>query len=104
MKPIYHYCTISEALEELNKKGFTIDYNLQDETIKKKPHNYEIEHVYRYEGDSDPDDEAVVYGITSNSGERGVYVAGFSANSESEAATVLAKLCIEGNDKQCRTN
>ena len=103
MKPIYHYSTVSEALSELNKKGFTLDFNLQDENIKKNPHNYEIEHVYRYEGDTDPDEEAVVYGITSNSGERGVYVAGFSANSESEAATVLAKLCIEGNDKQCRT-
>ena len=103
MKPIYHYSTVSEALEELNKKGFTLDFNLQDENIKKNPHNYEIEHVFRYEGDSDPGDEAVVYGIASNSGEKGVYVAGFSANSESEAATVLAKLCIEGNDTQCRT-
>jgi hypothetical protein len=104
MKPIYHYATVAEALEELNKKGFIHDFNLQDETIKKNPHNYEIEHVYRYEGDSDPDDEAVVYGIVSNSGQRGVYVAGFSPNSESEAASVLAKLCIEGNDQQCRTN
>ena len=100
MKPIYHYATVSEALEQLNKKGFIHDFNLQDETIRKNPSNYEIEHVYRYEGDTDPDEEAVVYGITSNSGERGVYVAGFSANSESEAATVLAQLCIQGNSKR----
>lgn len=103
MKPIYHYATVAEALEELNKNGFIHDFNLQDENIKKNPHNYEIEHVYRYDGDTDPDEEAVVYGIVSNSGEKGVYVAGFSANSESEAATVLAKLCIEGNDTQCST-
>ena len=103
MKPIYHYATVAEALDELNKNGFTHDFNLQDENIKKNPHNYEIEHVYRYDGDTDPGEEAVVYGIVSNSGEKGVYVAGFSANSESEAADVLAKLCIEGNDTQCRT-
>ena len=103
MKPTYHYATVSEALEELNKKGFIHDFNLQDENIKKNPHNYEIEHVYRYDGDTDPGEESVVYGIVSNSGEKGVYVAGFSANSESEAADVLAKLCIEGNDTQCRT-
>ena len=72
-------------------------------TLKKNPHNYEIQHIFRYEGESDPGDEAVVYGIISTSGEKGVYVAGFSANSESEAATVLAKLCIQGNDQQCRT-
>lgn len=103
MKPTYHYSTVIEALEELNKKGFTNDFNLQDEAIKRNPHNYEIEHVYRYEGDTDPGEEAVVYGIVSNSGEKGVFVSGFSANSESEAAAVLAKLCIEGNDLQCRT-
>ena len=102
MKPIYHYASVSEALEQLNKKGFIHDFNLQDETIRKNPNNYEIEHVYRYEGDTDPDEEAVVYGITSKLGERGVYVAGFSANSESEAAIVLAKLCINGNDKRYR--
>ena len=101
MKPIYHYATVAEALEELNKNGFTHDFNLQDENIKKNPHNYEIEHVYRYDGDTDPDEEAVVYGISSNSGEKGVFVSGFSANSESEAAAVLAKLCIERSDKQC---
>jgi len=103
MKPTYHYATVSEALKELNTKGFIHDFNLQDEEIKNNPHNYEIEHVYRYDGDTDPDEEAVVYGITSNSGEKGVFVSGFSANSESEAADVLAKLCIEGNDTQCRT-
>jgi hypothetical protein len=103
MKPIYHYATVSEALNELKKNGFTHDFNLRDENIKQNPHHYEIEHVYRYDGDTDPDEEAVVYGIVSKSGEKGVYVAGFSANSESEAAIVLAKLCIEGNDKQCRT-
>jgi hypothetical protein len=103
MKPAYHYATVSEALEELNKKGFIHDFNLQDENIKKNPHHYEIEHVYRYDGDTDPDEEAVVYGIVSNSCQRGVYVAGFSANSESEAATVLAKLCIDRNNKDCTT-
>ena len=103
MKPTYHYATVSEALKELNKIGFMQDFNLQDENIKKNPHNYEIQHIFRYEGESDPGDEAVVYGIISTSGEKGVYVAGFSANSESEAATVLAKLCIQGNDQQCRT-
>jgi len=95
MKPTYHYATVSEALEELNKKGFIHDFNLRDEDIKKNPHHYEIEHIYRYEGNSNPDDEAIVYGITSNSGQRGVYVAGFSANSENETAQVLNEISIK---------
>lgn len=103
MKPIYHYASVSEALKELNKKGFIFDFNLQDEAIKENPQSYEIEHVYRYEGDSDPDEEAIVYGISCNSGQRGVYVAGFSANSESESASVLAQLFINGSYKRYRT-
>ncbi|MBG6111285.1 hypothetical protein H4V97_000391 [Flavobacterium sp. CG_23.5] len=100
MKPIYHYSTVSEALNELNGKGFAYDFNLHEEDIKKNPHQYQIEHVYRYEGDSDPGDEAVVYGINSTSGQKGVFVAGFSANSDSDAARILAKLCIDDSG-QC---
>ncbi|MBF2709264.1 hypothetical protein [Flavobacterium soyangense] len=95
MKPIYHYATVSEALEELNKKGFIHDFNLQDENIIKNPHQYQIIHIYRYEGNTDPGDEAVVYGIKSNSGEKGVYVAGFSANSENKTAQILEKISIK---------
>lgn len=102
MKPIYHYSTVSEALDNLNELGFTYDFNIHDEEIEKQPHNYEIKHIYRYEGDSDPSDEAVVYGIKSNSGKKGVFVAGFSANSDSKVAQILAKLCLADDDQQCR--
>lgn len=36
MKPIYHYSTVYEALNELNGKGFAYDFNLHEEGIKKK--------------------------------------------------------------------
>ncbi len=100
MKPTYHYAPVSEALNILREKGFTYDFNLHENDIVKNPHKYEIKHVYRYEGDSDPADEAVVYAIKTASGENGVFVAGYSAKS-GNAANVLAKLCIENNDQQC---
>jgi hypothetical protein len=97
MKNRYHYASVSKALEELKSMGFTIDFNLQEEIIKNNPENYLIVHIYRYEGESNPDDEAVVYGIETNSGEKGVFVAGFSANSESETAHILRNLSIKSN-------
>ena len=97
MKNRYHYTSVLKALEELKSMGFTTDYNLQEETIYTNPTHFEILHIYRYEGDSNPDDEAIVYGILSNTGEKGVFVAGFSANSESETAKVLHELSIRGN-------
>jgi hypothetical protein len=97
MENRYHYASVLKALEELKSMDFTVDYNLQEETIYNNPTNYEILHIYRYEGDSNPDDEAIVYGIKAISGEKGVFVAGFSANSESKAALVLHELSIKGN-------
>ncbi|MBF4470899.1 hypothetical protein [Flavobacterium sp. HJJ] len=95
MKPTYHYTTVLEALNDLKEKGFDYDFNLYFEGIKSNPHDYTVEHVYRYEGDTDPDEESVVYGIISRSGKKGVFVAGFSANSDNEARLILEKLYIE---------
>jgi hypothetical protein len=99
MKNIYHYASVSKALDELNELGFTYDFNLHEEDISKNPDKYEIVHVYRYEGDSNPDDEAVVFGIKSRSGKKGVFVTGFAANSVSEAAQILIKLSIQNREK-----
>ncbi|RTZ03503.1 hypothetical protein EKM02_01330 [Flavobacterium sp. RSP49] len=95
MKPTYHYTTVIEALEDLKEKGFTYDFNIHQDDIKSNPHKFAVNHVYRYEGDTDPGEESVVYGISSDSGKKGVFVAGFSANSNNDAAIVLEKLCIE---------
>jgi hypothetical protein len=97
MKPIYHYSTVSESLNNLNKMGFTYDFNINEGEILKNPHIHEVAHVYRYEGDSDPGDQAIVYGIQSTSGKKGVFVSGYSAKSSSEAARIIAKLCIDGS-------
>ncbi|MFV5690167.1 hypothetical protein ACM55M_16235 [Flavobacterium sp. ZT3R25] len=99
MSNIYHYATVSKALDDLSEMGFTFDFNLHVEDIIKNPHRYEIEHIYRYEGDSNPDDEATVYGIKSSSGKKGVFVAGFAANSENDAARVLNDISIKGRNK-----
>ncbi|QBZ98770.1 hypothetical protein [Flavobacterium sangjuense] len=96
MKNRYHYASVLKALEELKALDFVVDFNLQEEAIMNNPENYQILHIYRYEGDTSPDEEAVVYGIKSNTGEKGVFVAGFSANSESRAAQVLLELSIKG--------
>lgn len=70
MKNIYHYESVSKALDDLSEKGFTYDFNLHEDDISKNPDKYEIVHVYRYEGDSNPDDEAMVFGIKSKSGKK----------------------------------
>jgi hypothetical protein len=92
---MYHYATVSTALEELKEKGFTVDFNNQEGRIINSPHDFTIVHVYRYEGETDPGDEATVFGIKSSTGEKGVFVAGPSAWTDSSAAMVLNELSIK---------
>lgn len=34
-RQMYHYATVSKALQELKDKGYTTDYNLEEDRIKK---------------------------------------------------------------------
>lgn len=92
-----HYATVSEALEKLRKQGYITDFNLQENCIvcqqgKFEPQDFEIVDVYRYEGDTDPADEATVYAIESRTGLKGVLVTGYGASVDSMSAAMLGKL------------
>ncbi len=92
-----HYETVSEAISQLREKGYTTDFNLQENCIvchagKFGSDEFEITDVYRYEGDSDPGDEATVYAIESNSGLKGILVTGYGASSDAMSDEILAKL------------
>ncbi len=97
-RQMYHYATVSKALDELKQKGFTTDFNLEEDRIVNNPDDFEIVHIYRYEGESDPGDEATVYGIKSNDGELGVFVAGDLSLGEKSATKVLNDLTIRGRE------
>lgn len=99
MDTIYHYASVSKALDELNENGFNFDFNQHEDVIIKNPSHYEIKHIYRYEGESNPDDQAIVFGIQSKSGKKGVYVTGFAANSITEAAQILLNISIKSRNK-----
>lgn len=66
------YGTLSQTIEGLRKEGYTMDFNINEECLacnKTKtvlsPDEFEIDAVYRFEGESNPEDEAVVYAISS---------------------------------------
>jgi hypothetical protein len=92
-----HYATVSEAIEQLRKKGFVTDFNLEENCIafthgKFEADDFEIVDVYRYEGNTDPADEATVYAIESRNGVKGILVTGYGASADSTSTAILAKL------------
>jgi len=103
-RQMYHYATVSKALEELKAKGYTTDFNLAEDRIVDHPDSFEIVHIYRYEGESDPGDEATVYGIKSAEGEKGVFVAGDLSLGEKSATQVLNDLTIKGRQDNPELN
>lgn len=100
-RQMYHYATVSKALQELAAKGFSTDFNLEEDRIKNHCDEFEIVEIYRYEGETDPGDEATVYGIKAKDGEKGVFVAGNSSFTEGSAAMMLHHLSIKGRDEGC---
>ena len=94
---MYAYDTVTEAINDLKKRGFNLDFNLQENCLvcqerKYNPEDFEIMEVYRFEGNSDPADEAVVYGIESNDGLKGVFVDGYGPSAESMSSEMVKKL------------
>lgn len=92
-----HYATVTEALEKLKQQGFTLDFNLAENCLvcngtKFSPDDFEIKDVYRYEGNTDPADEATVYAIESKNGIKGVLVTGYGISGDSMSEELLKKL------------
>jgi hypothetical protein len=96
------YDTVSEALAGLKKRGFEIDFNLEENSIvckagKFNADDFEIIEVHRFEGDSDPSDEAVVYAIQSITGMKGVLVNGYGISADTMSSDMAKKLNVQRN-------
>jgi len=104
MEIVYHYATVLKAITELKEKGYTEDFNLKENSITFNTGSFgedefEITHVYFYEGESDPDEKATVYGIESKFGHKGVLVTGNDAFPDSVSRKIIDKLLVHRKDK-----
>ncbi|HYG16437.1 MAG TPA: phosphoribosylpyrophosphate synthetase [Bacteroidia bacterium] len=99
-----NYATVLDALNDLKKRGYTIDFNLQPDCIKCDankirftPDQFEITEVYRFEGESNPSDESVVYAIKGKDGSKGVLVSAYGMYSEELEEEMIKKLQFSGH-------
>jgi len=93
----YYYSTVSEAVTQLQNRGYSFDFNLKENIMKLEAgaiqfSDFDIVEVYRYEGNSDPGDEAIVYAIESKSGLKGLMVTGFGISANGNANKILSKM------------
>ncbi len=93
------YDTVSEAVNGLKQRGFVVDFNLEENCLvchgdKFDINDFEIVEVFRFEGNTDPSDEAIVYAIESVKGTKGILVSGYGISAEGMSAEMAKKLSM----------
>ena len=96
---MYVYETITDAVNDLIARGYKLDFNLDENCIicnkeKFRPEDFEIVEIYRFEGDTDPADEAVIYAIESKTGLKGLLINGYGIYADTMSAEMAKKLSI----------
>lgn len=96
---MHKYNTMVETLNNLRERGYTVDFNLQSTCLEcpqlhleLKPEEFEIDEVHRFEGASNPDDNAVVYAISSDKGIKGVLVDAYGVYANAITPDMARKL------------
>ncbi|SFP94626.1 phosphoribosylpyrophosphate synthetase [Hymenobacter arizonensis] len=89
--------TLLETLAHLKKEGYTEDFNLhgayrasQRSAIQLAPDEFVVDQHFRFEGPTDPADEAVVYAISSAKFKlKGTLVNGYGVYSDQAADRII---------------
>ncbi len=96
------YTSLSEAISALQKEGYTEDFNLCNAGIenksKKKIHpasDLNVVKYYRFEGESNPDDNMILYVIETSRGEKGLLLDAYGAYSGNISDEMMQKLKIK---------
>lgn len=99
---MYQYDTVVDAVNGLKGRGFTLDFNIDFDKIKcvqndhcLDPSQFEITEMYRFEGDTNPADEDVVYAVESKDGKlKGIITSAFGTYADSASTEMLRKLSM----------
>jgi hypothetical protein len=99
-----NYSTVVEALNGLKARGFTLDFNLANgtlhssfENINLQPEDFNISNIYRFEGESDPGDNTIIYAIESQKyNVKGVFLNAYGVYSDDVSEELLKKLNTPG--------
>jgi len=81
--------TLSACTKMLEDKGYKTPFLVSKEGIKSvssdrmyKPNQVRIVDFYRFEGDSNPEDNAILYAVEAISGERGLLIDAYGSEGD----------------------
>jgi hypothetical protein len=93
-----NYGTLTEALSDLKKRGYKEDFNLKPHCLEcpsmqleLQPNEFSIEEFYRFEGMCNPDDNSILFAISSGN-LKGTLVDAYGVYSENLTEGMIKKL------------
>ena len=91
--------TLSTTMAQLQKQGYTCDFNLctghiecNSLKLKLHPEDFEVDETYRFEGMSSTDDNSILYAISSKNGIKGLLVDAYGVYAENISEAMRKKL------------
>ena len=99
--------TLSQTMAQLKKEGYTTDFNLgtqclscNEKQLQLYPDDFQIDAVYRFEGASNPDDNAILYAISSEKfSVKGLLVNGYGISADMMTDEMIKKLATHPQNK-----
>jgi hypothetical protein len=90
----------TEAIKELEKRGYTENFMPRFDHLeansgqdKISPEEFEVDEILRFENTSDPDDQSILYAISSPShGLKGTYLESYGPNQNDYSPAMLDRL------------
>lgn len=95
------YSTLSEAINDLKKRGYKEDFNLMPTclecaslNLQLHPEDFKVDEFYRFEGMSNPDDNSIIFAISSSDGLKGTLVDAYGLYAENLTEAMIRKLSV----------
>jgi hypothetical protein len=96
------YDTLSEATNNLIKRGYTHNFNIESDCItcvensmNLFPDDFDIDEIHRFEGITDPGDENILFAISSRKYNlKGLLVNAYGAYADTYSSSLMDKLTI----------
>jgi hypothetical protein len=102
--------TVAEAIDRLAARGFVDDFRPSGSGLEARgcgachpPEELVVEEVVRFEGVSNPDEEAIVFALRCAAhGVRGTYAAAYGPSMDQRDASIAQRLTLVANSAKQR--
>jgi hypothetical protein len=101
--------SLSSCVNKLKDDGYKEDFQVTkkglatfNEEKSYQPEDVRIENFYRFEGESDPGDNTILYVIETNDGTKGTLVDGYGAYASQDASKFIVE--VEEIQKKIHTS